>query len=230
MTWKDINVFQWQQLIELFAQKDSGLTELDMDVKAAAIVMDLTEHQIDSLPTAELKSILQQIRFIYQELKPQPVRYIQVKGKRYRCIYDVRQIPAARYIESKYFDTDRVGNLHKLAACMVMPQKRNWLGMWVDDKFDAAKHADYAQDMLSAPITAVLGSVVFFYQVYTNWIKSSKDYLTKEMMNQGMSKYQAEKLYIHLCKIMDGFIKPNLLLNMKPSGWRRFISYLQSNS
>lgn len=217
-------------MIELFAQKDSGLTDLDMDVKAAAIVMDLTEHQIDSLPTTELKSILQQIRFIYQELKQQPVKYIQTKGRRYRCIYDVRKIPAARYIESKHFDSDRVGNLHKLAACMVMPQKRNWLGMWVDDKFDASKHADYAADMLSAPITAVLGSVVFFYQVYTNWIKSSKDYLTREMMSQGMSRYQAERLYIHLCNTMDGFIKPHLLLSMKPSGWRRFISYLQSNS
>ncbi len=230
MTWKDINVFQWQQLIDLFAQKDQQLSELDIDIKAAAIVMDLTEHQIDSLPIDEVKAIFKQIAFIYEDIKPQPVKFIKVNGKRYRCIYDVRKMPAARYIESKYFEQDRTANLHKLAACMVMPQRKNWLGQWVDDKYNASKHAEYSDDMLAAPITAILGSVVFFYQVYINWIRSSKDYLTKEMMTQGMTKYQAEKLYIHLCEAMAGFIKPSWLLNTKPSGWRKFMVYLQSNS
>lgn len=192
--------------------------------------MDLTEHQIDSLPTAELKSILQQTKFIYQEVKPETVKVLKVNGKRYRCVFDVRKMPAARYIESKYFDQDRIGNLHKLAACMVIPQKKNWLGMWVDDKYDAAKHPEYSQDMLAAPITSVLGSVVFFYQVYTNWIRSSKDYLTKEMIRKGMSKYQAEKTYIHLCEIMDGFIRPSSLLSTKASGWRKYMHYLLYNS
>lgn len=216
--------------MDLLSKPQDELTELDIDVKAASIVMDLTEHQIDSLPTAELKSILQQTKFIYQEVKPETVKVLKVNGKRYRCVFDVRKMPAARYIESKYFDQDRIGNLHKLAACMVIPQKKNWLGMWVDDKYDAAKHPEYSQDMLAAPITSVLGSVVFFYQVYTNWIRSSKDYLTKEMIRKGMSKYQAEKTYIHLCEIMDGFIRPSSLLSTKASGWRKYMHYLLYNS
>ena len=188
--------------------------------------MDLTMHQVDSLPVDQLKPMLQQVAFIHDEIKPQPSKYIQVNGKRYRCIYDVRKMPSARYIESKFFDQDRIGNLHKLAACMVMPQKRNWLGMWVDDTYDASKHAEYSEDMLAAPITAILGSVVFFYQVYTNWIKSSKDYLINQMILRGMSKYQAEKTYIHLCDIMDGYIRPNWWLTTKASGWRKFMTYL----
>jgi hypothetical protein len=230
MTWKDINVFQWQQITELFTKESKDLTELDLAYKATAIAMDLTENQIDSLPIDQLKPLLEQVKFLHDEIKPEPAKFIQVNGKRYRCIYDVRKMPAARYIESKYFDQDRTGNLHKLAACMVMPQRKNWLGQWVDDKFDASKHAQYADDMLAAPITAVLGSVVFFYQVYNNWIRNSKDYLIKEMMTQGMTRYQAEKLYIHLCEIMDGYIKPSWLLNTKPLGWKKFMVYLQSNS
>lgn len=229
MTWKDINVFQYQQITDLFTNS-KDLNDLDLAVKATAIVMDLTEHQIDSLPVDKLKALLEDVKFLHEEIKPEAVKHIQVNGHRYRCIYDVRQMPAARYIESKYFDMDRIGNLHKLAACMIIPQKRNWLGMWVDDKYDASKHAEYAEDMLAAPIVNVLGSVVFFYQVYNNWIRSSKDYLIREMVMKGMSKYQAEKVYIHLCELMAGFIKPNWFLNTKPSRWKKFMIYLQSNS
>jgi len=229
MTWKDINVFQYQQIMDLYASA-KDMSELDLAYKVTGIVMDLTENQIDSLPVDQLRPLLEQIRFVHEQPKPQPQKYIKVNGKRYRCIYDVRKIPSARYIETKYFDQDRIGNLHKLAASMVMPQKRNWLGMWVDDKYDAGKHTEYSDDMLAAPITAILGSVVFFYQVYNNWIKSSKDYLISQMILTGMSKYQAEKLYIHLCSTMDGYIRPNWWLNTKPSHWKKFMIYLQSNS
>ena len=231
MTWKDINVFQWQQLTDLLTKGTDGLTELDIAVKATAIVMGLTENQIDSLPIDQLKPLIDEVKFLHEDIKPEAVKYIKIKGKRYRCIYDVRKIPAARYIESKHFSEDTSGNLHKIAACMVMPQKKTWYGIWKDDKYDASLHQDYAQDMLEAPIINVLGSVVFFYQVYSNWIRSSKDYLIKEMRMKGMSRYQAEKTYILLCEVMVGFIKPNWYLNTKISAWRKFmISLLYSSS
>lgn len=229
MTWKDINVFQYQQIMDLYGNA-KDMTELDIAYKVTGIVMDLTENQIDSLPLDQLKPLLEQVAFVHEQPKPQPEKYIKVNGKRYRCIYDVRKMPCARYIETKYFDQDRISNLHKLAAGMVIPQKRNWLGMWVDDVYDAGKHSEYSEDMLAAPITSVLGSVVFFYQVYRSWIRSSKDYLTKQMILTGMSKYQAEKAYIHLCEIMDGYIKPSWYQNTKTSRWKKFILYLQSNS
>lgn len=230
MTWKDINVFQWQQITDLFTKESKDLTDLDMAVKATAIVMGLTEHQIDSLPIDKLKPLLEQVSFLHMEIKPDPAKYIKANGKRYKCIYDIRKMPAARYIEAKYFSDDTNGNLHKLAACMVIPQKRNWLGRWVDDKYDASRHSEYANDMLSAPIVNVLGSVVFFYQVYNNWIRSSKDYLIAEMMKANMTKYQAERLYIHLCEITAGFIKPSWSLNMKASGLNKYIALKLFNS
>lgn len=229
MTWKDINVFQYQQIMDLYADA-KDMTELDLAYKITGIVMDLTENQIDSLPVDQLRPLLEQIKFIHEQPKPEPAKYIKVNGKRYRCIYDVRKIPCARYIETKYFDQDRIGNLHKLVASMVMPQKRNWIGMWVDDKYNAEKHSEYSEDLLAAPITSILGSVVFFYQVYRNWIKVSKDYLTRQMILTGMSKYQAEKVYTHLCETMDGYIKPHWWLTTKKSSWKKFMNYLLYNS
>ena len=228
MTWKDINVFQWQQIVDLFT-KEKDLNELDLAVKSVAIVTGMTEHQIDSLSIGELNPLLKSIDFIHEEIKPEPSKFIKVNGRRYKCIYDVRKIPAARYIESKHFATDVNGNLHKVAACLVMPMKKTIFG-WKVDKYDASKHEDYAQDMLEAKITEVLGSVVFFCLVYRNWTKASKDYLVAEMMEKKLTKYQAEVLYQVLCDTMDGFIRPHWWLSSKESRWKRLTSYLRFNS
>jgi len=221
MNWKDITVFQWQQLTDLFT-KSKDLNELDLAIQSAAICTKTTENEIDSLPIKELNSLLKEISFIHEELKPEPQKYIQINKRRYKCIYDVRKIPAARYIETKHFGKDVNGNLHKIAACMVIPMKKKWFG-WKLDKYNAANHEDYAQDMLEAPITAVLGSVVFFYQVYKNWIKSSKGYLVAEMSKK-MTRYQAEVVYRTLCDTMDGYTKPNWLLTSKKSRWNNVMN------
>ena len=228
MTWNEINVFQWQQINELYANT-KGLTDLDISVKAAAILTNQTEHQIDSLPVSELKPILDGIAFLHVEVQPKPAKYIKVGGRKYKCIFDIRQMPAARYIESKHFSTDVNGNLHRIAACMVMPMKRTIFG-WRVTKYDASKHDQYAQDMLEAPITNVLGSVVFFYQVFRLWTRLSKDYLTAEMMTSGMTKYQAQAAHQALCDILDGYIKPHWLPSMRRSRWNRLMRSAPSNS
>lgn len=221
MKWSNVNVFQWQQIVNLFT-KEKDLTEIDLAVKAVAILYNKTEYQIDSLPVEELNPLLKTISFIHQDIKPEPQKFINVNGKRYKCIYDIRRMPAARYIESKHFAQDVNNNLHRIAACMVVPMKKTLFG-WVEQKYDASKHEEYSQDLLEAPITSVLGSVVFFYQVFRVWTKISKDYLISEMMRAKLTRYQAEATYQILCDTMDGFTKPNWLLNMKESHWRRLM-------
>jgi hypothetical protein len=151
---------------ELYANS-KDLTDLDISVKVASILTNQTENQIDSLPVKELAPLLESISFINDEIKPEAIKVLNINGRRYKCVYDVRNIPASRYIESKHFSSDVMGNLHKIMACMVIPQKKVFLG-WADDKYDASKHSDYAQDMLEAPIQSVLGSVVFFIK-YSNF-------------------------------------------------------------
>lgn len=229
MTWQDVTVFQYQQINDLYLnnyEKGSDLTDLDISIKVTSILKNMTEHQIDSLPVKELGPLLESISFVHQDIQPQAVDFIKVNGRVYKCIYDVRNIPAARYIESKHFSSDVMGNLHKIFACMVIPQKKTWFG-WRDDKYDASKHSEYAQDILEAPIVNVLGSVVFFYQVYRLWIKNSKDYLVQQMMEAKMSKEEAEKGWEALCTIMDGFIKPNWLPILKASPLTKHLTYLQ---
>jgi hypothetical protein len=172
--------------------------------------MDRTEHELDSLSTAEIVEVGKQIAFVHTAVEPEAQRIIEVRGKRYRCVYDVTMMPAARYIESKVFGQDVHKELHKVAACMVIPQRRHWLLGWIDDKYDAAKHSEYAEDMLHAPITAVLGSVIFFCDVYLTLINNSRVYLVRELMKrQNLPVAEAEAFVNDLCNVMGGIIRPN---------------------
>ena len=138
MKWNNISVWQYQNIVKTLANKQED--EIEKSFKLIGIVYNMTENQVDSLTQAEYKAKLKECDFLNSMPEGKPVNIIKVNGKRYRLIYDVTRMPFGRYVESKAFVGDIYGNLHKLGATMVMPQKRNWIGLWVDDKYDAGWH------------------------------------------------------------------------------------------
>ncbi len=215
MKWNELTLWQYQQLMPILTTPNKDWTELDVDIKLLTIITGLTEYQIDSLSIEDLKELRKELAFLDEPIEGKPVDYIKTNGKQYRINYDIKNMPAARYIESKVFSKETLANLHKIAASMVIPQKKNWFGKWVDDKYDASKHEQYAADMQEANFVNVYHSLVFFYQVYKNWIEVSRDYMRAEMTTAGMTTEQADSVLLLLCESMDGIIPPNLLPNTK---------------
>ena len=226
--WEKINVWQYQQIYKVYNSLDKYTTDMDVDTQLISIVNDMTEMQVDSLPLSEYNQLKKSIEFINQPITGKPTKYIQVsKSRRYRINYDVSKMPFARYIESKVFSEDLYGNLHKLAATMVIPQKRSRFGIWFDEAYDASKHQEYADDMLTARFIDVYHSLVFFYQVYRNWIEVSQGYLVKKMMEAGMQEAQAKEVVQDLCSILDGNIQPNLLPTTKIAQFQKHMNLAQ---
>lgn len=215
MTWKDITVFQWQQLTDL-RSKAAEMDEVDLTVKAAAIITGKTERQIQNMTLIDTKKLNEKMAFLNTEMPINRVDYIDANGTRYKVNYDVRRMPSSRYIEAKHFASDFAGNVHRIAACMITPMKRTVFG-YEPQPFDASRHEDYANDLQIAKITDVMGSTVFFYHVFKTWTKVFRDYLKQQMMMMGMTKYQAEVMYQALCDSLDGFTRLPLSLNMKGS-------------
>jgi hypothetical protein len=220
MKWNELTLWQYQQLMPTITNPDKDWTELDAEVKQICIVTGLTEYQIDSLSLTALKELRKELAFLSEPIDGKPVNYIVTNGKRYRINYDIKNMPSARYIESKVFSKDTLANLHKIAASMVIPQKRNWLGKWVDQDYDASKHEEYASDMQEANFVHIYHSLVFFYQVYKNWIEVSRDYMTAEMTKSGMTKKQAAMVVDLLSESMDGttpviLLPPKKILELK---------------
>lgn len=213
MTWNDVSVFQWQQLADLFS-KATEIEDIDVSVRTASIVTGKTEAQILQTPLSETNKLVDSLLFLKEEIPTKKVKYIYANGKRYRCNYNVKDMPASRYIEVKHFTGDFSNNLHKIAASIVIPQKRSLFG-WEDAEYDAKRHEDYSNDLLSASIVDVMSSVVFFYLVYRNWINLSLDSLKLEMKKMGMSQQLIEMTIRTLCDSMDGSIRQSWLQTMK---------------
>jgi hypothetical protein len=230
MTWNELTVWQYQQIYPIVTKPEKDWTTLDVESKLVGIIFNLTDTQVDSLSVKQFNNLKATLDFLDDKIEGKPVKYTEVNGKRYKFIYDVQQIKAARYIETKVFSTDLVGNLHKLAASMVMPQRKTWYGKWVDDTYDAAKHSQYAEDLQGANFMHVYQSIVFFYQVYRNWIEVSQGYLVQEMTNKGMSLEQAKEVVLILCSTLDGNIAPNLLPTTKISQLTKAMNLPQYNS
>ncbi len=206
MSWDKLNVFQYQQLIPALSIEDAT----DQNMRLIAILNGWTENQVDSLSVEEYAKEKSKLAFLNESIQGNPVKVIKVNGRRYKCVYDVRKLPSGRYIESKVFSQDLIPNLHKLAASMVIPMKKTLFG-WRLDKYNAADHERYANDMLEANFIDVYHSIVFFYQVYRNWMEISKDYLIAKMVEVGKSHSEAEREVQNLLNILDGSIAPNLL-------------------
>ena len=220
MRWSNITVWQYQNIVK--ALSDKSLDDIDKSFKLIALVYNMTDNQVDSLLQEDYKVKLKDLEFLNQLPEGKPVKIIKVNGKRYRPIYNITKMPFGRYVETKAFVGDIYANLHKLGATMVMPQKRTWYGRWVDDKYDAGMHEDYAEDILAANFTDVYFSLVFFYQVYRNWIEVTKDYLVTKMMMTGQTMEQSSQVVTNLCSILDGIIQPNLLPTTKILELRKF--------
>lgn len=230
MTWNELTVWQYQQIYPIVTKPEKDWTNLDVESKLVGIIYNLTDTQVDSLTIQQFNNLRGTLDFLDDKIEGKAVKYTQVNGKRYRFIYDVQQMKAARYIESKVFSTDLIGNLHKLAASMVVPQKKTWYGRWVDDTYDAAKHSEYAADLQASNFVHIYHSVVFFYQVYRNWIEVSKGYLIQEMMEKGLTTEVAQGVVQTLCEALDGSIAPNLLPTAKISQLMKAMNSQQSTS
>lgn len=206
MNWHNITLFQYQRIIDALQVED--ITERNS--KLIGIVNNWTEYKVDSLSIEDYTNERKKLWFLNTDIEGKTEKYIYVNGHKYKCIYDIRKLNSARYIESKVFSQDFISNLHKLAASMVMPMKRTIFG-WKVDKYDASRHEEYAQDMLEVPITHIYHSIVFFYHVYRNLMEVSKDYLIQQMMKVGKNHSEAESEVIDLLKTLDGNIAPKLL-------------------
>jgi hypothetical protein len=206
--WEQVNLYEWMELQKVFTSTE--LNELDQAVKSLSILSGVTEREIDNLSVSDLNKYIKKLDWLEKVPKPEPADFIDVNGKRYRCIYNINKMPFARYIEAKHFSTDIMGNLHNILACMVIPMRKNWYGKWVLDKYNSEKHSEYAQDMLEANFLNVYGSIGFFLPVYKTLISSLKDYLKENLIQEGMNKEVAEEFLLFLCRGLDGFITRNL--------------------
>lgn len=208
MTWDNITVFQFQQIHALGQHADQR-ERLDISVDLVAICYGMTQQQVDSLPFKHLIELQNGLAFMNDVPSWNPVPHFEVDGRRYRFIYDLRdvrnvkELNAARYAEVKTFSASGfVEGLHRMAASMIVPQRRTWWGGWRDGEFNAGDHDQYAADVQAAPISAIHGSALFFCKVFAILMRSSADSLTQSLPTT--MQQSVRQALILSSELMDG--------------------------
>jgi hypothetical protein len=213
--WSNINVYKYQQIILATDIEDS----IQRNNRLISIIYDKTILEVEHMPINDYFEYTKKMKFLSTSIKDNPQPYVYANGKKYKFVWDVMRIRAARYIEIKHFGGDVIQNMHKLFASMIIPMKKKWYG-WVDDVYDASKHEEYCNDILHAKVEDVYGCVVFFYHVYRNWIEVSADYLKSIQKSKGqVSELATFKKY------MDGNIIPRMLPTTKILELKKHMNY-----
>lgn len=215
MNWNTVTVRQYQAIFNVLntpvVEGAPELTELEQGIKLISILHGLPEDKVEAMAADRYMASLKDLEFLHTEkmIPAAGAKYFRPNTKRrYRFTYDIRKMRIARIAEIKTFaDQGLIPNLHRLAASFVVPQRRNCLGLWVDESYDASVHSDYADDMLGAPLVQVYGSIVFFCRVYVNSMASIRGYLISNLQKTGMETGKAEKLVADLCETLAGYIR-----------------------
>src|SRR5574343_196258 len=182
MNWTDITVEQYQAICDI-EHEDSFDTMCEM----IAICHKLPIDEVDSMHISRFNELAKSVEFAFKPpLAGKAIPYFQGKVYRYRFTGDLTKVPAAvaRYVEAKHFSKDNMKemqNLHMVLASMVTPQKKNWLGVWKDVKFDAKLHEQYANELKQMKIKEELGWSAFFLRVSLKLNHSLVNYLKKKM-------------------------------------------------
>lgn len=227
MEWKDITVYQFQQLSKLWEARGER-DDIEITLEVIGICYNLLDRQLEALTTQDMKTLSKGLDFLNVIPEWKAERFVTVGGNRYRYTYDIAQLRAARPIEVKSFTSQGfTEHLHSMAASMVVPQRKTWKG-WVDAPYDAAKHSDYAKDLLQAPITMIHGSAVFFWTVFQNAIPLLSDYLTSTLPMG--KREEAKRSLVDSCNIMGGSITLPLSQTTNESRSTKRMSFHTSNS
>lgn len=155
MTWKDITLEKYLQIHPII-ENDWG----DFD-KFREIVYILTGKYEDVYKWNEEQ--IKEYSFLFTFDFERSVPNIFRANKRYyRVNADAERMAAARYIEVKtFYSNGYVQNMHRIIASFVVPVSR-WGFKYRDLKYDATKHEQYSNDMLTLPFPLAYGLAMHF--------------------------------------------------------------------
>jgi hypothetical protein len=232
MIWENISVDKYQRYVKLVSEiKDTedAIEIWDFNISLVALMYDRTIRQVECMTNQDFIQDLKALDFLKEQMPDKPIKSFRVNGHWYRLAYDARKVRnvadlakfynAGDVISVKQFSSDFVGNIHKVMASLVVPQKKAF-GMKFDLPYDYQKHEQYSEDMLEAPITAIYGYCLFFCKVFEKQIKALVDYLGEDL---NMTAPEIRTKILHLQRVMDGFTmlpksQPTKGLNWTKSG------------
>ena len=202
MTWKDVTVGQYQQLAEIGKM---GLDDIEATQETIAILFGLTINEVRKLKPIQIAKYVEQMDFLKTEIIPRRRTILYCKGYFAGVDYTFTDFQTSKYIESKYFMQDFVGNIHNLLAVYTHELK---YGL-IKKKPKVSDFEKDAERLKAANIEEAMGVLVFFYPTFDNLMKIIQPYSVLSKQTEKVNQLIEKALTLSL-NSTDGYTKHTL--------------------
>jgi len=202
MTWKDVTVGQYQQLTEIGKM---GLDDIEATQETIDILFGLTINEVRKLKPIQIAKYVEQMDFFKTEIIPRRRTILYCKGYFAGVDYTFTDFQTSKYIESKYFMQDFVGNMHNLLAVYTHELK---FGL-IKKKSKVSDFEKDAERLKAANIEEAMGVLVFFYPTFDNLMKIIRPYSELSRKTEKVNQLIEKALTLSLSNT-DGSTKHTL--------------------
>jgi hypothetical protein len=190
-TFSDITIEQYQKFYKIAEINENG----DFLNQKTIEILCNTQHA-NLIPFNEVQDILQSIEQIFKS-KPRHLQRFKIDNIEFGFIPDLDKMSFGEFIDINNY-IDNVEDFHKALAVLYRPITTKLKGMYLIEDYKGSDM--YSQLMKKAPLEAILGAKVFFYNLANELLKATTDSL------QTIPAEQQEiiRQRLHLVKDGDG--------------------------
>ena len=202
MKWSDVTVGQYQQLAEIGKM---GLDDIEATQETISVLFGLTINEVRKLKAIQIAKYVEQMDFLKTEIIPRRRTILYCKGYFAGVDYTFTDFQTSKYIESKYFMQDFVGNMHNLLAVYTHELK---YGL-IKKKPRISDFEKDAERLKAANIEEAMGVLVFFYPTFDNLMKIIQPYSELSRKTEKVNQLIEKALTLSLNNT-DGYTKHTL--------------------
>ena len=172
--YRSLPIGKYLEIQEL--SRDESIDALDQQVKTIAILTDMSEDEVLSLPIMEYKSLAAKTKFLEKDYdgKLQVAKSYGLNGMELVPVRDITKITTAQYVDFQTFSKEGDKYFVETLSTLLVPKGKHYNeGYEITDVHKAIKENLSVADVLSLS--------AFFL---TKWVKSIKDsqiFLDKEI-------------------------------------------------
>jgi hypothetical protein len=187
----DITIEQYQKFYKIAETNENG----DFLNQKTIEILCNTQHA-NLIPFNEVQDILQSIEQTFKS-KPRHLQRFKIDNIEFGFIPDLDKMSFGEFIDINNY-IDNVEDFHKALAVLYRPITTKLKGMYLIEDYKGSEV--YSQLMKKAPLEAILGAKVFFYNLANELLKATIDSL------QTIPAEQQEiiRQRLHLVKDGDG--------------------------
>lgn len=181
MTWADITVGQYQELIQI--QTDS---ELGRFIQMISIALDCDQDDIRNLSLKDWQTLKTNFQFLTDDPQNDFSTFIDYDGVELGIEPDINLISTGVFIDAEQFRQDPIENLHRTLALIYRPviEKISETEYKIENHKSSGfeKRAEFFRKNVS--IEKVFGATIFFFILSGQLSIDMTDYLKKVMMQE----------------------------------------------